>query len=97
MILLVTSDEPFLKSCSSRLAAGGHRIVAARDADDALAQAGRLRPTVILVDAAGTDGAAAERVVRLAESPTIMLLNRRSLDDVLATVDAIDVPTRARS
>ena len=98
MILVVTADAPLSSECSRRLAAAGHKIVAAGSPDDAVALATRLRPDVMLLDAELGAHASAELSARLGSTlPTIMLLNRGSLDDVMAALDAIDAPVARRA
>jgi DNA-binding response OmpR family regulator len=97
MILLVTADAPLSSECARRLAVAGHKIIAARSADEAIVQAARLRPDVVMLDGELGAHASAELGARLGSTlPTILLLNRGGLDDVMAALDAIDVPARAR-
>jgi len=88
MVLLVTADPEFTRSFARRLASSGHRTATVRDAAQAQAEVERLHPDVVLVD--GTVRDDAQLLQRLQPAtPTILLLNRSSLDDVLAAVDAI--------
>ena len=80
-VLIVDDHEAFRESASALLKAEGFDVVgAAADGDDALAQAQRLRPHVVLLDIQlpDLDGfAVAERLATLPEAPRVVLISSR--------------------
>jgi CheY-like chemotaxis protein len=80
-VLIVDDHEAFRESATALLEAEGFDVVgAAADGDDAVAQAKRLRPQVVLLDIQlpGLDGfAVAERMTALPDAPRVVLISSR--------------------
>lgn len=86
-ILLVDDDELLRRSLSFNLERAGYRVSAAATAEDALGQARRARPDLVLLDIGlpGMNGLDALRHLEsIAGAPVIFLTaRRRELDEVL--------------
>jgi DNA-binding NarL/FixJ family response regulator len=80
-VLIVDDHEAFRESAAALLEAEGFDVVgAAADGNDAVAQARRLRPEVVLLDIQlpGLDGiAVAERMSALPNPPHVVLISSR--------------------
>ena len=84
-VLIVDDHEDFRDSARAMLEAAGFDVVGeAADGTQALAAAARLRPAVVLLDVQlpDVDGfAVAERLVRGADPPAVVLISSREADD----------------
>ncbi len=80
-VLIVDDHEEFRRSARALLEADGYSVVGeARDGDEAIAEAERLRPGIVLLDIQlpGIDGfAVAERLASWAHPPTVVLISSR--------------------
>jgi DNA-binding NarL/FixJ family response regulator len=80
-VLIVDDHEGFRQSASALLEAEGFRVVGkAADGPDAVAQAERLRPDVVLLDIQlpGVDGfTVAKRLAALPDPPHVVLISSR--------------------
>lgn len=80
-VLIVDDHEAFRQSASALLEAEGFHVIGkAADGSDAVAQAERLRPDVVLLDIQlpGIDGfGVAERLAALPEAPRVVLISSR--------------------
>ena len=80
-VLIVDDHEGFRQSASAMLEAEGFRVIGkAVDGPDAVEQAERLRPEVVLLDIQlpGIDGfTVAERLAALADAPHVVLISSR--------------------
>jgi DNA-binding NarL/FixJ family response regulator len=80
-VLIVDDHEAFRQSASAMLEAEGFHVIGqAADGPEAVAQAERLRPEVVLLDVQlpGVDGfAVAERLAALSEAPRVVLISSR--------------------
>jgi DNA-binding NarL/FixJ family response regulator len=80
-VLIVDDHDAFRESASALLAAEGFDVVgAAADGDEAVAEARRLRPQVVLLDIQlpDLDGfAVAERLTALPDPPRVVLISSR--------------------
>ena len=80
-VLIVDDHEGFRQSASAMLEAEGFHVIGqAADGPEAVAQAERLRPEVVLLDVQlpGVDGfAVAERLAALSEAPRVVLISSR--------------------
>ena len=80
-VLIVDDHEAFRQSASVMLEAEGFHVIGqAADGSEALAQAERLRPEVVLLDIQlpGADGfTVAERLAALADAPRVVLISSR--------------------
>lgn len=80
-VLIVDDHEAFRQSASVMLEAEGFQVIGqAADGPEALAQAERLRPDVVLLDIQlpGADGfAVAERLAALPDAPRVVLISSR--------------------
>ncbi|MEU4539198.1 response regulator transcription factor [Streptosporangium sp. NPDC023825] len=85
--VLIVDDEALVRSgLRMILEAAGDMVVVgeARDGDEAIAAAGRLRPQVVLMDVRmpGTDGlAAGARILAAPEAPKLIMLTTFDLDE----------------
>ena len=80
-VLIVDDHEAFRQSASALLEAEGFHVIGqAADGPDAVAQAERLRPEVVLLDIQlpGVDGfTVAERLAALPHTPRVVLISSR--------------------
>jgi DNA-binding NarL/FixJ family response regulator len=80
-VLIVDDHEEFRRSARALLEASGYTVVGeAGDGDEAIAEAERLRPEVVLLDIRlpGIDGfAVAERLASSAHPPAVVLISSR--------------------
>jgi len=80
-VLIVDDHEAFRQSASVMLEAEGFQVIGqAADGPEALAQAERLRPDVVLLDIQlpGADGfTVAERLAALPDAPRVVLISSR--------------------
>jgi DNA-binding NarL/FixJ family response regulator len=80
-VLIVDDHEGFRQSASALLEAEGFHVIGkAADGPDAVEQAERLRPDVVLLDIQlpGIDGfGVAERLAALPEAPRVVLISSR--------------------
>lgn len=80
-VLIVDDHEEFRRSARALLEADGYTVVGeARDGDEAIAEAERLSPEVVLLDIQlpGIDGfAVAERLASWAHPPAVVLISSR--------------------
>jgi DNA-binding NarL/FixJ family response regulator len=80
-VLIVDDHAEFRRSARALLEADGYTVVGeAGDGDEAIAEAGRLRPEIVLLDIQlpGIDGfAVAERLASSAHPPAVVLISSR--------------------
>ena len=80
-VLIVDDHAAFRHSASALLEAEGFRVIGqAADGTDAVEQAGRLRPEVVLLDIQLPDAdgfAVAERLAALPDAPRVVLISSR--------------------
>jgi DNA-binding NarL/FixJ family response regulator len=94
--VLIVDDHPgFRRAARALLAAEGVLVVGeAGDADEAIAEARRLRPDVVLLDIQlrGTDGfAVAERMAEGTDPPVVILISTREESEYGGQVGAARV------
>jgi len=95
-VLIVDDHEAFRESAATMLEAEGFHVVGqAADGPEALAQAERLQPDVVLLDIQlpGADGfTVAERLAALRDAPRVVLISSREASAYGTRVS--DAPTR---
>lgn len=91
MQIVVADDDPVTRALLQlKLEADGHRVILAKDGNEALALAGSSRPELVVLDVAmpGVDGLEVTRRLRqqpeTARLPIVLLTGRDSDPDIMA-------------